>query len=459
MTRDLRSRFLRHVTDERLFAEPGLALLAVSGGPDSVALLDLLSDVAPTLGVALAVAHVDHGIGRESATVAERVVSLATRYGLPCHRVGLSLGVGTSETEAREARYRALFRLKKEASARYLVTAHHADDQVETVLFRVLKGSGTAGLAGIPGQTQHGLVRPLLPFTRTELADWLRAREEDLDVVFPVHHDPANADERHDRSWIRHRLLPRLRGRFGRGVEHRLLDLARYADQERRAWSTVLRALPDLDCRVQAGRGEVARPPLREYDKLLSEALLRALAREAGCALSPRRAARLWRFAIAAPSGRRLELGGGWEAEIAFDRLRIVSPVWVRQASEPALPRPWGGVEPGRIQWGRWEIGWEECRALEPVRASFTTWVTAGGGQVRGLATGDALVPLGGIGHRKVRRLLMEARIPWRERGSYPLLVRGEAVVWIPGICRSSVAVPPRGMPALRVEVHATRDA
>lgn len=455
MLQDLLERLRSHVVTERFFAQPGLALLAVSGGPDSVALLDLFSQLGAEFELELAVAHVDHGIAEESVAVAHQVADLAARYGLPFHGVTFTLDAKTSETRAREARYRALRWLRRRTGARYVVTAHHADDQVETVLLRVLRGTGMAGLAGIPARGRGGLVRPLLPFARRELAQWLAHRATVTGERLPLHHDPANAHERHDRSWVRQRLLPLLRERCA-VVDGQLLDLARHAREERSAWASLLRTLPELDFQQDGGAAQLARGPLRRYDKLLSEALLRALAREVGCTVGPRRAARLLRFVATAPSGRRMELGGGWEAEVVFERVRLVRPA--RAAADQEVVE-WGVGPQGCVRWSGWEIAWRRGRAEASPRASFTTWMTAGSGQVRGPEPGDALVPEGGVGHRKVRRLLMEARVSWRERGAYPLLVRGDAVLWVPGVCRSDAAVPPRGARALRVEAHALRDA
>ncbi len=129
---DLAERLRRHLRDADLFPDSGRALLAVSGGPDSVALLDLFAAVAPAFDLELVVAHVDHGIAPESGEVARQVARLAEHYGVPCRAVRLELGSDTSETRARRARYRALRELQREADGRYLVTAHHADDQTET---------------------------------------------------------------------------------------------------------------------------------------------------------------------------------------------------------------------------------------------------------------------------------------------------------------------------------------
>lgn len=451
---DLVTRLRRHVASARLFPDPGLALVAVSGGPDSVALLDLLATLAPEWGLTLAVAHVDHGIAPESGVVARQVEALAGRYGLPVHGRTVALGAGASETAARRARYAALRAVQNATGARYLITAHHADDQAETVLLRLLKGSGPAGLAGIPASGPRGLVRPLLPFARAELGAWLARRGVEAGAPLPVHDDPANTDERHDRSWLRERVLPILRERFGPEVDRRLVRATRYAGRERRAWAALLGELPGLDVRARAGVIEVARAPLARYDNTLTEAVLRALARQAGCVLGPRRAERLAQFVRVGSSGGVLELGGGWEVELAFDRVRLVRrPHAARGAIAPVAI----GAEPsGRVEWNSWEFRWCAEPAGTPARAAFTTWVTPGDISIRSPAAGDRLVPLGGVGRRKVRRLLMEARVPARERGGYPLLVHRGDVWWVPGICRAAAGVPPPGEPAVRIEAHAT---
>ncbi len=452
---DLTTRLREHCRAAGLFPEPGLALIAVSGGPDSVALLDLMVRIAPAFGLRLAAVHVDHGIAEESPDVAEQVMGLAAQYELRGYVSVLHLGADASETQARHGRYAALREWQQRLDARYLVTAHHADDQIETVLFRLFRGTGLAGLAGIAEQGPQGLVRPLLPFRKEEVEAWSAGASR---RGFAVHTDPANIDPRHHRSWIRGELLPVVRERFGGEVEHHLLDVAHHAAEDRSAWSAVLRALPALEFQAEAGVGEIACGPLLKYDKSLAEALLRALAREAGCVLGPRRAARLWDFARRAPSGRHFELGQHWVAETAFGHLRIFILKEPEEHSDRTSVR-WGDGDEGRVRWGRWELRWSRERAGTPARDAVVTWVTQGNGEIRGLLPGDRILPLGGNGHRRVSRVLMERQIPRSERRSYPLLIRGDDVIWLPGICRSSVAVPATGEKATRLEIAAAGDA
>jgi tRNA(Ile)-lysidine synthase len=441
-------RVRSHLVRARLFAKPGGAIVAVSGGADSVALLDLMHEVAAELGLRLMVAHADHGIQPVSRSVGRAVGALAEGYGLPFELGELDLGPAASETLARRARYRWLRDVQRRHDARYLVTAHHQDDQVETVLLRALHGSGLAGLAGIPVRGRGGLVRPLLPFAKSELAAHAAARG------LPVHDDPANCDPRHARSWVRTVLLPLLNERFGAGVAGDVLRLGRHAAWERRAWDRALELVPDLSLRVDAAGFDVARGALARYDATLAAALLGAAARRAGLVLGPTRAQRLAAFAGKA-SGRRLQLPGGWVAETAFERVRVF-----RDVAPPPTPQSViGSGEHGRAVFGEFVVSWEAAPAPNALeRAGWTTWIGPAGWELRSYHAGDRLVPLGGVGHRPVRRLLMEAQVPRGERGHYPVIARGETILWVPGICRSAADLPSPGTPAVRLDVTECRE-
>ncbi len=435
-------RFSAHLRRRRLFTSPGVALVAVSGGPDSVALLDLLSGETAGGRLRLVVAHVDHGIQPGGAAVAAAVRALAARFGVACEVGQLDLGPDASETTARRARYQWLESTRTRVGADWVVTAHHKDDQAETVLMRTLRGSAPAGLAGIPVRTRSGIVRPLLPFTREELAAHLAARG------LRSHQDPANRDPRHLRSWLRQTVLPVLVSRLGPRARDDLVRVARHAAADRRAWDAVLDRLPGLDVRARRHRFDVARAALAEYDGVLAAAVLRAAARRIGLVIGPRRARRLVDLARGL-SGRRLELGNGWIAEAAFDRLRVGPATTMLAAGAFPARDPRGAAAFGGFA-VRWEPGVAPQRLT---RAAWRTWLSGAGWELRAPRAGDVIEPLGGIGHRPLRRLLMEARVPRSERAAYPVVARGETILWVPGICRSAADLPAAGTRAVRVDV------
>lgn len=441
----LPARVLAHIRERRLFREPGETLVAVSGGADSVALLDLLHGIADELRLSLVVAHVDHGIASDSRTVGQSVGKLAAKYGLPFELGELKLGPDTTETEARRARYAWLRELQRRRGAKYIATAHHEDDQVETIVLRALRGSAPAGLAGIASRARGGLVRPLLAFSRRELVEYATARG------LPVHEDPANRDPRHLRSWVRATLLPLLNERLGPRLRHDLLTQGRHAASDRRAWDCILDLVPELALETHENSFAVARAVLCGYDNALSVALLRAAARRVGLVLGPTRARRLVALARR-PSGRRLAVGGGWSAEVAFDRLRVTRDQGV--AIDCALEHVWPSGERGSARFGEFEISWSPAAAPARIeRATWTTWLDSDAWELRAPTRGDALVPLGGVGHRPLRRLLMEARVPRSVRPRYPVVSRGETILWVPGVCRSAVGVPAPGTRAVRLDV------
>jgi tRNA(Ile)-lysidine synthase len=194
-------RTLREECDLR----PGDRLLvAVSGGADSSALLHGLARLAPRLGVELAAHGVDHGLRPEAAAELDLAEQLAARCKVPFARTRLRVTPGGNlQARARAARYAALRRVAGSAGARFIATAHHADDRAETVLIRLLRGAAPAGLAVLPARSGE-LLRPLI-----------RARRADIRLHLARHdvrwaEDPSNQDQRFLRVRVRHELLPLL---------------------------------------------------------------------------------------------------------------------------------------------------------------------------------------------------------------------------------------------------------
>jgi len=208
-------------------------VVACSGGADSLALLALAVDA----GLAPVAVHVDHGLRRGSEREADVVAGAAARLGAGFDARQVHVGAGPNlEARARSARYDALEAARAEHGATAVLVAHTADDQAETVLLNLLRGSGSAGLGGMPARRGR-VVRPLLGARRADVRAECARRE-----LVPVE-DPSNEDRAHRRNWIRHEVLPLLERGAGRDLTP---VLARQAD--------VLRAESDfLDALARAG--------------------------------------------------------------------------------------------------------------------------------------------------------------------------------------------------------------
>ena len=421
---------------------PGRAIVAVSGGPDSVALLDLLVKTRDAHKLDLVVAHADHGIHPDSGRVAEQVRSLATSWGLDSEIGRLELGGDASETEARLARYAWLEGARLRQGAGVIFTAHHADDQVETVLMRVLAGSGPAGLAGM-ASVRGAVVRPLLGVTR---ADLQRHLEE---TGLQTWNDPANASARHLRSWLRHQLLPMLRGRLP-DVDSKIQRISSQAARDRAAWDAVLEALPELDFVAENDGISVAAQSLGGYDSPLAQAVILAAARRAGCQLGPARVGRVLALVSGGESGASVPLGDGWTAELAFGRMRMVRGVQARRRSA------WGiEGQSGEGSWGNWILRWAVAMVPDrQERTGLSAWFTFDPLTVRDWSPGEKLRPLGGTGRRLVVRCFQEVKVPRSRRLDWPVLAQDQEIIWIPGVCRSDALVPARGTEALRVDAE-----
>ena len=427
---NLPRRFAKHLTGLRL--EPAPIIVAVSGGPDSLALLHLLRDVGSTFE--LVVAHVDHGIHPDSGRVAAEVGRAAAHLDLTFEMASLALGADASETRAREARYRWLRGVARKRKA-WLFTAHHRDDQVETVLMRALKGSGPAGLAGI-APVSGRLVRPLLPFGREEIHRWLAARG----ITGWV--DPANRDSRHLRSWLRHELLPAVRTRIP-ALDRRLLGLAAQAAGDRAAWDTVVSLLGLAIEREGEGFGFEASPLRGKPDQLIAS-VLQAIARQQGLVFGARGAGRVARMIGANRSGRRVDLTGGWEARLDFGRVSVRMAPLVAPATTPNLTIT---GDSGEAAWDGWQVSWMAGSPDRQERVAPVAWLEPATYTVRAWRPGDRIRPLGGKGSRLVVRCMQDVHLAQRERSGWPVVEGAGELVWVPRVCRSDRALPAgRGM-------------
>ena len=441
--------------DAVLAARPlghGPLLVAVSGGADSMALLDLLTRLPCLSDHPLVVAHVDHGIHPDSARTAELVRAAAAERRLPFVSTALELGAGTSETAARRARLAWLRATAREQGARWVVLAHHADDQHETTLMRFLRGSGPAGLAGMRGHAGM-LLRPLLGIRRATLRRYATARG------LTWWEDPANADRRHLRSWLRHVALPLLGDRLP-DLTARLEQGRRQAVADRRAWSAALASWPALSLRRVRGQLSIDWSALHQLPPALRLALIQALVRRAGGPAGPARIGRALMSFSQAQSGASADLGQGWRAERNFDRLTIVPPTLVapRAAVGATEASTAIGTPVGQTTWGSWGVRWmtEPAPRVQP-RDGHTAWFIPAALSLRAWRAGDRLPPLGGIGQRLAVRCFQEARVPRSFRLGWPMIEGAGELAWIPGICRSTRFLPRAGEVALRIDVDPPR--
>ncbi|MCA9119754.1 MAG: tRNA lysidine(34) synthetase TilS [Planctomycetaceae bacterium] len=230
MTRVLEVRLNRSWPKTSWQSVPVVA--AISGGADSVALLRCMHSLRDAAQGTLVAAHFNHQLHDNSSSAAQFVEDLCAKLQIPCE-VGVprealtSQSGGSLEEAARIARYGFLVEIAKQVGARYIATAHTADDQAETILHRIVRGTGIRGLGGIPVSRVVApnitLKRPLLDVQRAEIIEYLAELRQ------PFHQDPTNSDELFTRNRIRHGLLPMLRQHYNSQVDESLRRLGSLA--------------------------------------------------------------------------------------------------------------------------------------------------------------------------------------------------------------------------------------
>jgi tRNA(Ile)-lysidine synthase len=400
--------------------------LALSGGVDSIALLDILAALAPRHTVALDCMHVDHGLSPNAAQWARFARAAARRYGLRCavkkaelapHR---PLGL---EGAARAARY-ALFAA---VPADFVALAQHEDDQAETVLLQLVRGAGPAGLAGMPavrvqsgrrGRPSPVLFRPLLGVTRAEIEEF--ARNRGLTWV----EDESNADTRRARNLVRHRILPLLREINPRASA----NLARSAGLLAEANEVVLAVAAD-DTAAAAVDGQVAVSALGALPRARAKSALRLALTQAGIAApDSARLEEALRQLLSARADAAVRVAVG-EAEIR----RFRGGMWVvRPVAD--VPAGFSARWPGGRSWPLPELGGVLRFRRTTGRGLAAAAVRSGGLEVRLRRGGERLCIDVRRPRRALKALLQESGVPPWERERLPLLYCGAELAWVAGI-------------------------
>ena len=404
---------------------PGQDLtVALSGGIDSVVLLDVLCRLQGRLDFTLRAVHVDHGISPLSQQWAAFCGALCARRDIPLLVTAVTVARDSGrglEAAARDARYQAFSALDTD----WIVLAHQQDDQVETLLANLLRGAGPHGAAGMPevrsfemygGARRPRLLRPLLGVMRGEIEAY--ARDRALSWV----QDASNADTGFARNFLRHEVVPLLARRFP-GCRR---TLARSAE-----WSAEAAQLLDALAQIDAGgaidtTGRLSIEAMTLLDEARARNLLRYWLRSQGMTMpGAAMLCELRRQLATVKHDNRLRVVVGERAIRCHRGWACVEP-----AQSPAVPEcaKWNGQ--ASMPWGDGKVVFRQTTGegiAEPLlrRGTATLRARSGGERMRLHATGP---------HRSLKNLLQEADIPPWQRVSMPLLWCGADLAWVPGI-------------------------
>jgi tRNA(Ile)-lysidine synthase len=445
----------KFVLAEGLLRPGDSVLVACSGGPDSVALLHLLLELSRDIPFSLSVAHFNHQLRPQADADEHFVQTMTLALDLPYFAGRADVraeankrGLGIEEA-GRCLRYEFLERAAAEAGTGRIATGHHRDDQAETVLMRLLRGTGLTGLAGIPAARGGVIIRPLLDLGRDEILDYLRDRKRTWRT------DDSNRDEKFLRNKIRNKLVPYLEKNFAPAVVRslaRLAAISRDEDEflERAARTTARRAIMR-----KAGETFLDAEALRKLPPAIARRVVRNFL------LSLKGDLRDVSFDDV-DAIRDMEDG----AELPLSKTLVLerrrSRIGRRKARPPA-PRVFALLWDGRGELPVPAAGWKYKGRIDGPTAvrTFLESISAGGGRrtkriaddaagcvldaaklkfpllVRNRRPGDRYHPLGAPGRKKLKEVLRAKGVPEGERGVRPVFLSGNEIVWVQGLAAS----------------------
>ncbi len=421
----------------------------ISGGPDSVCLIHVLSSLRPELGMKLYAVHINHMLrGEEADADEEYTARLCSELGIPLHVMRTDVAaaaakMGISVEEAgREIRYREFGSYAGTVGASKIAVAHNRNDQAETVMLNIIRGTGTRGLCGME-YIRGNIIRPLLSTDRDEIERYCR------EAGLSPRTDSTNLTGEYTRNKVRLGLFPYINENFGANIVNSLCRLAENAAADRcfmercaaEAYERVLREKGDGQVSMDIGR-------LRELDtailmRVLRLAVIHASGNAKGVGGVHYQA--LTELVMKGATGMKAELPRGIRASVSYGILKVSCGEsaagkerhpgeFSREVSIPGTTEvPEAGAELSASVHPALSIDKYKSLGYNPYVQYFDYDLLKKGIHIRNRRAGDIFRPFGSGGTKKLKEFFIDSKIPREARGRIPLICRGNEIVWVIG--------------------------
>ncbi len=452
---------VRHtISKYNMIRRGDLVVIAVSGGADSVCLLDVLHDLKDDLGIKLIVAHFNHGLRPgEDENETQHVEYLAASLYLPfeTEKVGHSFvgENGSLEERLRTVRYQFLEQVKEKHSAHKIAMGHTLNDQAETVLMRLLRGSGPSGLAGIPPFRGDGIIRPLIEISRGEIESYLSKKR------LKYMTDSSNSETKYLRNRIRLELLPELKRYQPRIVEllGQTAEIMRIDDEwlaaNARSWAE--EKLKEKDKKIY-----IPLPAFKMLSQALKNRVIREALRRTGGNLrgiNLRHIAAVNHVALGKRSQAHVDLPNGLIAKRIYERL-VFTVTRDRQDGGVCYFLKGPGIY--ELETLGCTASLEEMENTELPDMGGSSWSAFFNADlinypliIRNFREGDRFVPFGMKGHKKLKDFFIDLKIPSETRGRIPILACRNDIVWVCGLrIDNRFKVTPETKKVLKITVN-----
>ncbi len=415
-----------HLQNSNLLAPNSKLVVAVSGGVDSVVLLDLLTKLQPVWQWQLHVAHLNHKIRPEAEADAQLVARLADQYNVPFY-LGQLDGKDAREATLRKKRYEFLESIAEGVAADYIVTAHHLDDRIETSIFNTIRGADREGMTAMR-PLRGRLARPLLPFSKGQIATYAHVNK------LAFNEDSSNADITYSRNFVRHHVLPHATVIMPDFKQHYAGRLDSLEVLNSRITSKLEQVLDLLKSSEKPGRLIIKRTPFLKLTPAVQLNLLSFMAKRlnGGIGLTKRNLDEASKFLFVCHPGARSSALPGLQLERRYDTFIITLAT---AKTKKTKTRPSALLTPGKAV----RISDLALRLSDNFVATQNEYIFIKpmSVYVRSWQQGDRVYPVGMEGSKKLQDIFVDRKIPRSLRPLWPVVVTASnEIIWLPGLAR-----------------------
>lgn len=440
-------KVLSYIRDNELIRCKDKILVALSGGPDSICLLNILFELKEELNIEIAAAHLNHLLrGQDSFDDEEYVINVCSRMGIKCFVKRVDINEYSkqqklsSEMAGRNARYDFFDEILNKEGFDKVATAHNANDQAETILFRLMRGTGLEGLGGIKVSRDDKIIRPILCLSRKEVEEYVELKQLNPRI------DKTNFEKIYNRNKIRLDILPYMKENFNEDIIQTLNRMSLLLQKDNDFLENLALSLYNKYCIEYEEYFIIKKEAFKEEEPILTRLLRNIITRYSKSNYDFEMKHIYEIFYLAKKnSGKVIHLPNGIYAENIYGDIYIKSKIkkYDINNKEEEIILYKNSVNINKIEFGNLNIKIQVINNYEASNINisqehltkyFDFDKIKNSISIRNRRNGDKIIPLGMTGNKKVKDIFIDMKIPKEERDNIPILCFDDKIAWIIGI-------------------------